>query len=158
MRAPSGARGLSEVAGVVLPGREGAEASLLTSGTEIRRVPQPPRGACGGSPNRYSRLRGHAMKGFRQGPASQRPHWLLRGEQIPRGWRRRGGLGEAPTVTQVKRGDKGCVLRVEPVGSETERGAKGDLSQGVDSHGVHQGGHDGRGHVWGVVSMKTRTI
>lgn len=46
----------------------------------------------------------------------------------------------------MKRGDNGCTLKVEPAGSEAERRAKDDLSQGVDSR-VYKGGHDGRGHV-----------
>lgn len=33
------------------------------------------------------------------------------------------------------------------MGSEAERRVKDDLSQGVDSHGVYKGGHDGGGHV-----------
>lgn len=57
-----------------------------------------------------------------------------------------GGAWKPGGGSQVKGGENGCALKVEPAGNEapagsgTERGVKDALSQGVDSPGAHQMG------------------
>lgn len=57
-----------------------------------------------------------------------------------------------PATGNSEVGRWGFTLQVQPSGSEAERRARSDASQGADSHSVYQDGHDRAGHVgrWGV--------